>query len=107
MGLLEVPITVSIAPKRKFFYFRHSPIFELEEEHLESAINQYINVNKKLANGTILLVPVVHPYDFCSEAFSSKVSSFLRIMKKLNAASVLFSDLVQLENSPARTDYTL
>jgi hypothetical protein len=101
IDLFEVPITVSVTPKRKLFYHRHPPLLELKQEDLEREITRYIQVNGKLANSAVLFVPMVHPYEFCSDAFSSKVSFFLGLMKKFNAASLLFSELNQILKLPA------
>jgi len=100
IGLLEVPITVSVTPKRKLFYHRHPAIFELKQVELEREITKCIEVNRKLGNDIVLFVPMVHPYEFCSDAFSSKVSFFLKLLKKLDATSLLFSELGQILKLP-------
>lgn len=95
MKILEVPITVSVIPNRKFFYWRYPSILTLEEKEIKKTVqlmqSLYFNMGYQFA----LFVTLIHPYELCSPAMVSRVSTFLTIMKKIEAKSVSAAQLIK------------
>lgn len=95
MKILEVPLTVSITPQRKFIYRRYPLIFELGEKQIEKMVYLLNNLFLQLGYSFALFVTMIHPYKLCSQIVISKVSTFLGIMKKIQASSLTSTQLIR------------
>ena len=96
--LLEVPITVSPIPYRKFVYRRYPHIFELEEKEIEKTIQlvktAFLESNYPFA----LFVTLIHPWELRSPKMISKIFHFLTLMKGMEAISITASQLLEKTN---------
>jgi peptidoglycan/xylan/chitin deacetylase (PgdA/CDA1 family) len=96
--LLEVPITVSLIPYRKFFYWRYPHIFELEEKDIKKTIQlvktAFLESNYPFA----LFVTLIHPWELRSPKIISKIFHFLTLMKGMEAISITASQLLERTN---------
>lgn len=95
MKILEVPITVSIIPQRKFIYRRYPLIFELEEKQIEKTVYHINHFFSQKGYPFTLFVTMIHPYELCSPVMHSKVKNFLRVMNKIEATSLNSTQLIK------------
>jgi peptidoglycan/xylan/chitin deacetylase (PgdA/CDA1 family) len=95
MNMLEIPVTVSVFPQRKVVYYRYPTIFELEAGQIERAVSGICEVYSRLNYPFSLFATLIHPYELCSPMFISKVSNFLRSMKKIGARGLTFLELLK------------
>lgn len=95
MKILEVPVTVSITPQRKFAYRRYPLIFELEEKQIERTVYRLNNLFRQLGYPFALFVTMIHLNELCSPVMVSKVSTFLGIMNEIEATSLTSTQLIK------------
>jgi len=98
LRILEVPITVSPFPQKKFLYYRFPHIFELKEKQIERAIVTLNNLFYIMKYPFALFVVMIHPYELDSPSMRSKLLTFLRIMKQNNASSLKSDQLIKKYN---------
>jgi peptidoglycan/xylan/chitin deacetylase (PgdA/CDA1 family) len=98
LRILEVPLTVSPFPQRKFLYYRFPHILELKEEQIEKTIVLLNNLFYIMNYPFALFVVMIHPYELDSPSMHSKILTFLRIMRRNNASSLKSDQLVRKYN---------
>jgi len=98
LRILEVPLTVSPFPQRKFLYYRFPHILELKEKQIEKAIVTLNNLFYIMEYPFSLFVVMIHPYELDSPSTCSKILAFLRIMKQNNASSLTSVQLIRKYN---------
>lgn len=95
MGILEVPVTVSLIPHKKFIYWRYPLIFELEEKDIEKMVNLINSYFFRLGYPFVLFVTLIHPYELCSPLTVSKIITFLKTMNSIGAISLTATRLIE------------
>lgn len=100
LKLLEIPITVSPIPQRKYIYWRYPHIFELEEKEIKKTINLVRTAFIQSGCAFALFVTLIHPYELRSAKVISRVLTFLEVMKNIGAVSLTASHLVKRYKLP-------
>jgi len=98
LRILEIPLTVSPFPQRKFLRYRLPHILELEEKQMERTIVTLNNLFYIMKYPFALFVVMIHPYELDSPSTCSKILTFLRTMKQNNASSLKSDQLVRKYN---------
>jgi peptidoglycan/xylan/chitin deacetylase (PgdA/CDA1 family) len=98
LKILEVPITVSPFPQKKFLHHRFPHIFELEEKQMERTVVILTNLFYIMRYPFALFVVMIHPYELNSPSVRSKLLTFLRIMKQNDALSLKSDQLIKTYN---------
>ncbi|MEM2144983.1 MAG: polysaccharide deacetylase family protein [Candidatus Jordarchaeaceae archaeon] len=95
MKILEVPVTVSLTPYRKFIYWRYPSIFEVEEKDIPKAVYLIKSYYHRFGYPFALFVTLIHPYELCSSTMLSKVLTFLKTMNSIGATSLTATRLIE------------
>jgi hypothetical protein len=98
LKILEVPITVSLFPQRKFLYHRFPHMLELEEKQMERIVVILTNLFYIMRYPFALFVVMIHPYELNFPPVRSKLLTFLRIMKQNDALSLKSDQLIKKYN---------
>jgi peptidoglycan/xylan/chitin deacetylase (PgdA/CDA1 family) len=98
LKILEVPLTVSPIPRRKFLHYRFPHLLELKEEQIERTTVMLNNLFHVMKYPFALFVVMIHPYELSSPSMRSRILTFLKIMKQNNALSFTSDQLIRKFN---------
>ena len=95
LKILEVPLTVSPIPERKYLYRRYPHILELNEKQMEKIVCILSNLFYEMKLPFALFMIMIHPYELDLPIIRYKISKFLKVMAENNASNLTLYKLAE------------